>query len=176
MGAPARREGRTIATSLCVVFVAAIVTITATGAPGGQDPAPEQPPTLRVRTELVELDVTVLDRDARPVSGLTAADFTVLEDGVPQALVAFVPIEVPTWTGIEPAWVRDIGPDVATNRSDARRAVVVILDDFQVRWDPGVTRTAKAIASRAIGELGPADLAAVVYTFDRRKGQERPST
>ena len=34
----------------------------------------------------VELPVTVLDRDGRPVEGLTAADFTVLEDGVEQTI------------------------------------------------------------------------------------------
>jgi TonB family protein len=36
--------------------------------------------------EMVTLDVSVLDRDHRPVRGLTAADFTVLEDGAPQVV------------------------------------------------------------------------------------------
>jgi VWFA-related protein len=57
-------------------------------------PAPDQrppaTPTLPVvRTELVQLDVTVADQDGRNVSGLTARDFVLLEDGRPQALSHF---------------------------------------------------------------------------------------
>jgi VWFA-related protein len=42
-----------------------------------------------VRTELVQLDVTVADKDGRNVAGLTARDFVLLEDGRPQALSHF---------------------------------------------------------------------------------------
>lgn len=54
--------------------------------------SPEQrpPATLpAVRTELVQLDVTVSDKDGRNVSGLTASDFVLIEDGRPQALSHF---------------------------------------------------------------------------------------
>lgn len=36
---------------------------------------------FRAAVDLVQLDVSVLDRDRRPVRGLTAADFTILENG-----------------------------------------------------------------------------------------------
>jgi VWFA-related protein len=52
--------------------------------------APQPAQTLPVvRTELVQLDVTVSDKDGRNVSGLTARDFVLLEDGKPQALTHF---------------------------------------------------------------------------------------
>jgi hypothetical protein len=57
--------------------------------PVPQAPLEQQPatPTLPVvRTELVQLDVTVSDKDGRNVSGLTARDFVLLEDGRPQGL------------------------------------------------------------------------------------------
>ena len=57
-------------------------------------PAPDQrppaTPTLPVvRTELVQLDVTVAGKDGRNVTGLTARDFVLQEDGRPQALSHF---------------------------------------------------------------------------------------
>ena len=38
---------------------------------------------------MVVLDVSVLDQDRRPVRGLKASDFTVLEDGQPQKVSSF---------------------------------------------------------------------------------------
>lgn len=53
-----------------------------------QQPAP--PPTLRVTSNLVFLDVTVLDKKGQPVvSGLTKDDFTITEDGKPQNIFSF---------------------------------------------------------------------------------------
>jgi VWFA-related protein len=158
--------------SLYALVLAAIVVGTGARVPAAQALKPEQMPPFRVGTEAIELDVTVLGEDGRPVRGLTAADFTVLENGVPQPIVAFAPVDIPAWTGSEPGWMRDVAPDVVTNRPDARRAIVVIFDDFGIRWDPGIVRTARAIATKTIDQLGPADLAAVVYTLERRKGQE----
>ena len=42
-----------------------------------------QPPQVTFRTgvDLVDVDVSVLDEHRQPVRGLTAGDFTVLEDG-----------------------------------------------------------------------------------------------
>jgi hypothetical protein len=49
-----------------------------------QHPAAQtQKPTFRARTDLLTIDVTVLDKDRRPVTGLTADDFILLEDGKP---------------------------------------------------------------------------------------------
>jgi VWFA-related protein len=48
-----------------------------------------QPPTFRSSTSLVEVDVVVKDKDGRFVSGLTADDFEVLEDGRPQRIQHF---------------------------------------------------------------------------------------
>jgi VWFA-related protein len=46
-------------------------------------------PTFTANTELVPLDVRVLDKNGRPVLGLTAADFSIAEDGVPQRIRHF---------------------------------------------------------------------------------------
>ena len=45
--------------------------------------------TIHVTTRLVQFDVVVTDNQGRPVKDLTAADFTVLQDGQPQTVRAF---------------------------------------------------------------------------------------
>lgn len=54
-----------------------------------QTPPQTPPPVFRAATSLVPLDVRVVDRAGKPVTSLTAADFTILENGVPQALKHF---------------------------------------------------------------------------------------
>jgi len=60
---------------LCLAMAAAL--------PGAG--AGAQGPTFSARTETVRVDVSVIDRD-RPVRGLTAADFELLDNGVPQRI------------------------------------------------------------------------------------------
>lgn len=59
----------------------------------GQDqpaqPAQAAPFTLRVSTQLVIQAVSVTDKDGKPVEGLTADDFTLTEDNVPQMVSVF---------------------------------------------------------------------------------------
>ena len=54
---------------------------------GGHQSTPGQ--VFRSTTDLVPIDVRVLDRDGKPIADLTAADFLVLEDGVPQTIRHF---------------------------------------------------------------------------------------
>ena len=57
--------------------------------------ADQAPPVFRSRTELVALTVAVLDSGQRFVTGLSANDFAVYEDGVRQDLSFFAASEVP---------------------------------------------------------------------------------
>ena len=63
------------------------------------------------RTDVVLLDVSVLDRSRHPVRDLTAADFTILEDGKPHTVEYFQQVELPAAPSGSAAWMRDVAPD-----------------------------------------------------------------
>jgi VWFA-related protein len=125
----------------------------------------EQPPRsiFRVRTDLIPVDVSVLDNDRQPVRGLTAADFAVYEDGKRREIVAFSAVDVPgpVRDATVAPWVRDAPRDVVSNDlPDEGRLVVILMDGTIPDGQP--TIAAKQIAHAAVDELGPGDLAAVV--------------
>jgi Ca-activated chloride channel family protein len=55
---------------------------------------------IKIDTELVNLDVRVIDRNNRPVNGLQQNDFKILEDGNVQQIDFFSKSEVPTNYGL----------------------------------------------------------------------------
>jgi Ca-activated chloride channel homolog len=66
-------------------------------------PTPFVPPTLKddgeiytVDTELVNLNVRVVDRNGRPITKLNRSDFKILEDGVAQKIEFFSESQIPT--------------------------------------------------------------------------------
>ena len=58
-------------------------------------PVIAQQPTFRAATEMVRID-TLVERDGKPVTNLTADDFTVLDNGAPQRIVTIKQMEAVT--------------------------------------------------------------------------------
>jgi len=79
-----------------------------------QQPAPAQPPPFKTGVDALQLDVSVLDSQRRPVRGLTAADFTVLEDAKPARIVGFS-------HGIRREWSRRRALSASSRGTAARR-------------------------------------------------------
>src|SRR6187431_258280 len=75
----------------------------------------QQPPRFRSSVDVIQVDVAVVDRDKRPVTGLSAADFTLLENGKPQDIVGFAEVHVPAASASPAAWTRTVPPDVRSN-------------------------------------------------------------
>ena len=133
--------------------------------------APET--TFRARVDLIQVDVSVLDSDRRPVSGLTAADFILTEDGRPRPIVSFTAVHVPPPVAPSEGWVADIAPDVTTNTHPPGRLVVIAIDDAALSINGALwgVQKARAAARAAVKELGPDDLAALVMTEYGRTAQ-----
>src|SRR5262245_52022307 len=121
-------------------------------------------PAFRTAVDVVQVDVSVLDKDRKPVQGLTTADFTILEDGKPRPIVAFVPVNLdePDRATASATWLRDVAPDVVTNAVRPEGRLVVIVFDWSIRFEDQLL--AKKIAAAAVDQLGPNDLAAVIFT------------
>jgi len=158
--------------------------------------AAQQAPVFRARLDLMQLDVTVLDKNGVPVRGLTQADFTLLEDNKPQAIQAFTAVDVPERTAPGPAWDKKATPDVTTNDIDNARIFVLVLDDGlgvgcctklaeeiskpgfpqtappRQTPDPWAARELRKTAELFIDMLGPKDLAAVVFTGTTYKSNQ----
>jgi VWFA-related protein len=123
----------------------------------------QKPPVFRVRTDLMQLDVTVLDKDRRPVRGLTKDDFILLEDKAPQTIEGFTAIDVPDRVVPGAAWEKRASPDVVTNEIDNERIFVIVLDDAKGLSAFG-RKEMKRSVEQFIDLLGPKDLVAVVFT------------
>jgi VWFA-related protein len=131
--------------------------------------APQPLPTFRSGVDIVQLDVVVLDRNRKPVAGLTAKDFTVFEDGKPRPLAAFAPVTLPEWPASDPTapasatWTREVSSDVSTNQRPGDGRVVVIVMDRTIPMEQP-TVAARKIAHAIVDALGPNDVATVVRT------------
>jgi VWFA-related protein len=118
-------------------------------------PAPQTTPLFRSGVDLVHLDVSVLDRQRRPVRGLGPADFTILEDGIPQRIAAFSAAEMPPPLSRRRSWMKEVPKDVRTNQDiGERRLFVIIVDDAQLQADPASLQTLREDARRVIDGLG----------------------
>ena len=144
----------------------AAAVLTAVVAQESQQP----PPRFRTGVDVVLLDVTVLDRDRRPVRGLQARDFVILEDGQPQPIVSFEELDAPEPDGSLVPWMREVAPDVRTNSADHRRLVLIVLDDATISFE--FRDQVKRIGTLLIDRLGPTDQAAVVFTGRNARSQD----
>lgn len=134
------------------------------------------PPQFRASVDLVHLDVSVLDRNRRPVRGLTVDDFVVFEDGKPQAVATFAAVEYPDAVPPTTAWMRDVSPDTRRNDTlDDRRLFVILMDDGMAQANQPAVNTAKEAARQFIERLGPSDLAAVLFTMSNQHAQDYTS-
>src|SRR5580765_2267375 len=86
------------AVSFAVLSAVGLVTfgVPLLAAPQTQAATAEQPPlTFRVEANFVEVDAFVTDAMGNPVTGLSAGDFQLLEDGKAQKISAFSKVDIP---------------------------------------------------------------------------------
>jgi VWFA-related protein len=133
--------------------------------PVGPDPQQPQVPVFRAGIKIVRVDATVTGSGDRPVSDLTAADFEVTEDGVPQ--------RIDQLQFIRPTGRRAAGDDTsleirspehaeAEAARDDVRVFAIFLDDYHVDKAPDVTLPLRSGLTSFVRALWPTDLVAVM--------------
>jgi VWFA-related protein len=172
-------------TRSCLIAVALAVAITAPGS--------AQQPTFPSRVELVTVDVVVVDRQGNPVEGLTRDDFTIREEGRPQAVAAFEAVSLPRSASAPPGRQRistnDERPDAAgrwffvvfddahITQFATRRAREAVVQFIEQALRPGdrVMIAPASGGSNWTGEL-PGDRDNLLAYVDRLQGERRIET
>jgi VWFA-related protein len=92
-----------------------------------------QTPAFPAQVEQVTVDVVVADKQGGPITGLKRLDFTLSEDGVPQAIASFEPIELAA-PGPRPVTTR-LKEYVSSNTDAAQRTArtfVIVFDGLHL--------------------------------------------
>jgi VWFA-related protein len=161
------------------LVVAALFLIASLSPVAQQTPPPraagEQPPiTFKVEVNYVEIDAVVTDQQGNFVRNLTKDDFTIFEQGKPQAVSDFSLVDIPVEKFDPPLFkTKPIEPDVHSNAKEFDgRVFVIVLDDLNTAFSrsPRVKAAARQFIERY---LGANDVAAVVQTGGgKSSGQE----
>jgi VWFA-related protein len=148
----------------------------------GQPPPDQQPPrpTFRTGTNVVRVDVTVVDRRGHPVTQLTPEDFEVREDGLPQSITSFKLVEangLPTDELSLP--IRSPEHAAAEAARDDVRVFLFFWDEYHIDEHRSTYMAKRALTRVMLDAFGPTDLVAIMdpltptdairFTRDRRE-------
>ena len=149
-----------------LIVAPALICLVAAAAFEPQSGQQRQPP-FRSGTDLVQVDVVVVDEDGNAVRGLTAADFALFDRGKPQPVAAFEEVSHDRPAVSAAALPPPLRLDVANNQTmQANRLVVMVVDDLHIYNER--TATAKDIARQIVLRLAPQSSMAVLFTSGER--------
>ncbi|MBS1794836.1 MAG: VWA domain-containing protein [Acidobacteria bacterium] len=138
-----------------------------------QTPTPTPTPNadsdvVKISTALIQLDVTVTDRNGKVAGGLKPEDFEIFENDKKQSITTF--------SYVESAPAKQNAPDAsAPNRSDApvasallrpeqvRRTIALVVDDLGLSAE-SILSVKKALKKFVDEQMQPNDLVAIVRT------------
>lgn len=135
------------------------------GAPAGDQTATQPAPVFRTGVEVVLVDVTVTGRDNLPLDDLTAADFTIEEEGVSYAAetAQLVRLDGKTRADGDSLDIRSPEHARAEAARDDVRVFAVFMDDYHLGREPNqLLPLRKALEAFFKTMLGPTDLVTVM--------------
>jgi VWFA-related protein len=121
---------------------------------------------VKINTDLIQIDVTVTDKDGKVVTTLRPEDFELFENGEKQTITNFGFVSK-TIGGATTAGGGNIAPpangqtSVPIKRSDVRRTMAIVIDDLNLSF-ASVFYTRKAINRFIDEQMRPDDLVAII--------------
>ena len=150
------------------------------------DQAPQPTPTFRTGTSIVRVDVSVWGKGDAAIADLTADDFVVEEDNVPQRIETFqfVKLDGQRPPGDEDSLeIRSPEHGEAEAAREDVRLFAVFLDEYHVDKEPFIALPLREALIDFVNQLGPSDLVTVMdqltplsslrFTRDRQELLER---
>jgi VWFA-related protein len=133
----------------------------------GQQPAPQpQQPLFRAGVDLVTIDVRAVDKDGKPVPGLTKDDFVVTLAGQPRPVVAldYQVFGRTTASGpsTAPADIASNPPAAAATASRGGRVLLLVIDDLSAQ--PLQMKGLLNSAEKMLATLDESDMVGIVTT------------
>jgi VWFA-related protein len=139
------------------VLVTAILTVLAAGQQAtDQD---KQPPVFRTGTNLVRVDVSVMDKDGHPVRSLSADDFELRENGELQNITSFKLVDAtgqPTDDFSLP--IRSPAHAAAEAARDDVRVFLIFWDEYHIEQFGSAVRARDQLTRFVLDSFGPTDL------------------
>src|SRR5688572_27543012 len=141
-----------------------------------QQPQPQPPrPVFETKTELVLVDVNVVDRDARPVPTLAAGDFQLEVNGQPRPIASIQFIST-TPGNVTPSTPREAASS-SNDTTTTGRLLLFVVDESSLRVGASrsILRTAQTLFARlAPGDMVglariPSGVGSVEFTADRKR-------
>jgi VWFA-related protein len=149
---------KTSAQYVAVLFAMSV--LVATARVSAQEPAE---PRFKASTTAVVVDVVVRDKQQRPVAGLTADDFTVLEDGKKQPITSFVAVSGPSKAdNAEPHGAERASATTAAHRDDPPFVAALVFEQLGLTANSLAVKAASRLIRQTIGPSGFAGL----FTID----------
>jgi Ca-activated chloride channel family protein len=131
---------------------------------------PSQLPTFRAGVDLVHFGVTVVDKQGKPVIGLKAEDFAILENGKPQALKYFTAGEPDEAPPLHLGLLLDTSGSMADDIKDSRAAAVKFVNALDRAADVTLVDFDTEVR---VARFGPMDYERLVERIRSRKPDGR---
>jgi VWFA-related protein len=146
---------------IACVWIAGLLTVSTHGQQAGEQD--QRPPTFRSGTNVVRVDVTVMDKDGRPVRTLDANDFELRENGEVQAITSFKLVNAtgqPTDDLSLP--IRSPQHAAAEAARDDVRVFVIFWDEYHIDQFGSAVRAREQLQHFVLEAFGPTDLVALM--------------
>jgi VWFA-related protein len=147
-----------------VALIAAQLLLLSIPLPSQTSDSASSTPKYRVSVDLVQVDAVVTDKKGKHVTGLTADDFQVFEDGKQQEIThfAWVNDQPKTPSGATSAEAAN-APKRTLRLEEIRRTIVFLVDDLHIQWDhmPNLTTVVRKFSDE---QVQPGDLVSVMST------------